>query len=162
MRVEQVDPARTRALRQAVLRPNLTVDDPLPGDDLADAVHLAAVDDDGTVVGTCFIFPAPCPWRPADRPSWRLRQMATDSARRGGGIGAAMLDAAVAYIAAHGGGILWLEARERAVSLYARGGLVGDGGIFLDADQSIPHQRMWRRVEISQPRQLSGAPDSST
>lgn len=161
MRVEPVDAARTRALRRAVLRPNLKPDDPLPGDDIGDAVHLAALDDDGTVSGTCFIYLAPCPWRPDDRPSWRLRSMATAPERRGNGIGAAMLDAAIGYIAAHGGGVLWLQARERAVSLYARGGLVGESGIFLDADQSIPHLRMWRRVEAAPPSQLSGAPDSS-
>jgi GNAT superfamily N-acetyltransferase len=93
MRVEVVDPERTRQLRRAVLHPNLAPDDPLPGVELADAVHIAALDDDGTVLGTCFIFPAPCPWRPNDRPSWRLRQMATKPSRRGSGLGAAMLQA---------------------------------------------------------------------
>ncbi len=156
MRVEAVDPARTRQLRRAVLRPNLAADDPLPGDDLTGAVHLAAIEGEA-VIGTCFIYPAQCPWRPADQPSWRLRQMATAPEHRGGGAGAAMLDGAIGYIAEHGGGTLWLEARERAVSLYARHGLEREGGIFVHAEHTIPHQRMWRQIK-GEPR---AAPTSS-
>ena len=157
MRVDVVDSARTRSLRRAVLRPYLGDDDPLPGDDLADTVHFAVLDETDAVVGTCFVYPAPCPWRPAERPSWRLRSMATTPHRRGSGVGGAMLARAIEYIAAHGGGLLWLEAREKAVPLYARHGLVGEGGIFVHEEQSIPHLRMWRHVQ----REPIGAPDSS-
>jgi GNAT superfamily N-acetyltransferase len=146
MRVEVADQARTRELRRAVLRPNLGADDPLPGDELANAVHIAATDGE-TVVGTCFVHPAPCPWRPGESPSWRLRQMATAPDRRGAGIGAAVLAAAIDVVAARGGGTFWLEARERAVPLYARHGFEAEGGIFTDEWHPTPHQRMWRHVD---------------
>lgn len=77
MRIGIVDEAQTRELRRSVLRPNLPSGTPLPGDELADVVHLAATGEDGTVLCTCFVYPDPCPWRP-DRPgSWHLRQLAT-------------------------------------------------------------------------------------
>jgi GNAT superfamily N-acetyltransferase len=146
VRVEVVDQARTRDLRRAVLRPNLGVDDPLPGDELADAIHIAALDGD-TVIGTCFVYPAPCPWRPGEHPSWRLRQMATAPERRRAGIGSAVVAAAIEAVAASGGGTLWLEAREPAVPLYARHGFVREGAIYVDEQHPTPHQRMWQPVK---------------
>ena len=116
MRVEVVGQARTRDLRRSVLRPNLSADDPLPGDDLEDAIHIAALDGD-TVVGTCFVYPTSCPWRPGERPSWRLRQMATAPDRRRTGIGSAVVAGAIEIVAARGGGTFWLEAREPAAAV---------------------------------------------
>ena len=151
MRVEVVDPALTTELRRSVLRPQLAVGEPLPGDDLSDAVHFAAIDDDGTVVSTCFVFTDPCPWRPADRPVWHLRQMATLPARRGTGVGSLVIAALLDHVAAHGGGLLWCNARERAVPFYERAGLIGEGAIFTDGLHSIPHLRMWRTVAATTP-----------
>ena len=145
MRVEVVGQARTRDLRRSVLRPNLSADDPLPGDDLEDAIHIAALDGD-TVVGTCFVYPTPCPWRPCERPSWRLRQMATAPDLRRTGIGSAVVAGSIEIVAARGGGTFWLEAREPAVPLYARHGFVREGPIYIDEQHLTPHQRMWRRV----------------
>ena len=147
VRVEVVDQARTRELRRAVLRPNLGVDDPLPGDEIADAIpiHIAALDDD-TVIGTCFVYPAPCPWRPGEHPSWRLRQMATAPERRRAGIGSAVVAAAIEAVSASGGGTFWLEAREPAVPLYARHGFMREGPIYVDEQHPTPHQRMWQLV----------------
>ncbi len=76
MRAGVISAAESRALRRAVLRPHLPADAPLPGDDLPDGVHVGAIDDEGVVVGTCFVYPDACPWRPG-RPAWHLRQMAT-------------------------------------------------------------------------------------
>jgi len=98
--VEVVEEWRTRDLRRAVLRPNLPPDVPLPGDGLADGVHLAAVDDDGIVLGTCFVYPHGCPWQPDRVAAWHLRQMATAEGHRGLGIGGAVLEAAAAYVLA--------------------------------------------------------------
>ena len=150
MRVEAVDGARTRELRREVLRPHLRARDPLPGDDLPGAVHIAALDGD-TVVGTCFVFPSPCPWRPDAEGSWRLRQMATVPSRRGTGVGADVLVGAIDAVAKHGGALLWLEARERAVSLYARYGFLREGGIYTDERHRIRHQNMWRPIEARSP-----------
>ena len=142
MVVEVVEGARTRELRRAVLRPHLSLTDALPGDELTDVVHLAALDEDD-VVGTCFIYREPCPWRPG--PGWRLRSMATAETRQGTGIGAAVLAGAVGYVAEHGGGALWLHAREVAVSFYARHELLLHGEPYVE--NNLPHRHMWRAVE---------------
>ncbi|MFN2519148.1 MAG: GNAT family N-acetyltransferase, partial [Jatrophihabitantaceae bacterium] len=154
MIVAIVDERRTRELRRVVLRPHLRPDDPLPGDELADGVHFGAVDDVGTVLGTCFVYRDPCPWQPARSGAWRLRQMATAEAQRGRGIGRAVLETASAYVAAQGGLLLWCNARERAVPFYRHHGFAAYGDLFIDGHHVIPHQRMWR--------ELGGRPGPST
>jgi GNAT superfamily N-acetyltransferase len=140
-----VDPAGTRELRRSVLRPHLPPDAPLPGDDLADAVHLGVVVAD-KVVSTCFVFPEPCPWRPALLPAWHLRQMATAPEFRGRGLGGAVLAAALCYASEQGGRLLWANVREPAIGFYRRHGLAGDGEIFTDEHHPTPHLRMWREL----------------
>jgi GNAT superfamily N-acetyltransferase len=123
-----------------------------PGDDDRGLVHFAALDDAGTVVSTCYIYPDPCPWQPTEPTepaapaAWHLRQMATADGHRGQGAGAAVLDAVIAHITGEGGGILWCNARERAVPFYRRGGFIGEGAIFTDERHQIPHLKMWRTV----------------
>ena len=148
MNIEVVDQARTRELRRAVLRPHLTLDDVLPGDEIPDAIHIAALDGD-EAIGTCFIYPQPCPWRTG--PAWRLRQMATAESRQGTGVGSAVLSGAIEYVAEHGGATLWLHAREAAVAFYARHELVIHGAPFVENE--LPHRAMWRPVD-----NLSAAP----
>lgn len=146
MNVEVVDEARTRALRRAVLRPNLAPDAPLPGDELTTGVHLGALDDDGTVLGTCYVYPDPCPWLPSRDAAWHLRQMATAEGHRGRGIGSAVLEAAVGYVADRGAHLLWCNAREPAVPFYQRHGFATHGPVFTDERHPIPHRRMWREL----------------
>ncbi len=141
-----IDAGAGRELRRAVLRPQLAPGQPLPGDDLAGAVHLGTVDDDGTVTCTCFVYPDPCPWRPGDQPAWHLRQMATLPERRGTGLGAAVVTAALAFVGQAGARLLWCNARETAVGFYARLGFRGHGEVFTDAGHPIPHLRMWREL----------------
>ena len=146
IRVEVVDEARTRELRRVVLRPDRPADARLPGDDLADAVHLAAVDDDGVVLGTCFVYPEPCPWRPEESGAWHLRQMATAEGHRNQGVGGAVLEGALAYVGAQGGQLLWCNARESAAGFYRRHGLATYGSVFTDERHTVPHLRMWREL----------------
>lgn len=140
--VEVVDPSRTRALRRDVLRPDHGPDDPIPGDDLPDAVHIGALDFAHVVLGTCFVVPAPCPW-PVDRPPphWRLRSMATAPDQRGRGIGAALLGAAADYVRGAAGTLLWCHARDVAVGFYAARGWHAEGELF--TAHGLPHRRMW-------------------
>jgi hypothetical protein len=140
--VEVVDQARTRELRRAVLRPHLSLDDVLPGDEVPNAIHIAALDGD-EAIGACFIYPEPCPWRSG--PACRLRSMATAESRQGTGVGSAVLAGAVSYIAEHGGGTLWLHARQAAVPFYARNELRVHGEPFVEYD--LPHREMWRPVD---------------
>ena len=144
VRVEVVDGARTRKLRRAVLRPHLPSDAPLPGDELTVGVHLAALHDDGTVIGTCFLYPDPCPWLPERGGAWRLRQMATADGHRGRGVGGAVVRAAIAQATAHGAPLLWCNAREPAVAFYRRHGFGTHGGGFIEHE--MPHRHMWREL----------------
>lgn len=146
MRVEVVDEARTRELRRAVLRPNLARGAPLPGDELSGGVHLGAVEDDGTILGTCFVYPDPCPWQPERGGAWHLRQMATAEGHRCRGIGGAVVEAAIEYLTGPGAQLLWCNAREPAVAFYRAHGFRTHGGIFTDERHVIPHQRMWREL----------------
>jgi predicted GNAT family N-acyltransferase len=154
IRVEAVAGSLTSELRRAVLRPAWAVGAAMPGDDRSDAVHLAALTDNGSVVGACVLFPRACDARPDETAAWQLRGMATAEHLRGRGIGAAVLDEAARQVRDRGGRLLWCEARERAIAFYARHGFVGDGEIYLNRETGIPHQRMWR--------ELFDAPASST
>jgi GNAT superfamily N-acetyltransferase len=125
-----------------VLRPALGPDDPLPGDDIPEAVHIAALDDFHVVLGTCFVYPAPWPW-PGELPSpqWRLRSMATAPDERGRGIGQAVLLGAHDYVDGAGGRLLWCHARDTAVGFYTANGWLTEGDPFVE--HGLPHRRMW-------------------
>lgn len=148
-----VNPERTRELRRSVLRPTLSIHDQLPGDERSDTVHLGAVDEYGTALCACFVYPDPCPWLPERDGAWHLRQMATDPAHRGEGLGAAVITATIEHVRGVGGALLWCHARETATGFYARLGFVPHGPVFTDERHTIPHQSMWR--------ELSGPPTAS-
>lgn len=138
MQVRIADAATTRELRRAVLRPSWAPGTPLAGDGEPAAIHLAAVDDDGTVVGACVLL---------DRGGeWQLRGMATTPERRGQGIGAAVLAAALELVAERGGRQLWCNARTGARDFYARHGFTVDGDEFVQAETGLPHVRMYRTI----------------
>jgi GNAT superfamily N-acetyltransferase len=145
--VELIDGWRSRELRRSVLRPDEPKGALLPGDDLSGAVHFGALDPGRDVISTCFIYPAPCPWRPDDQPAWHLRQMATLPERRGTGAGSDVLQAVVDYLSRDGGATLWCNARVRAVPFYERNGFAGEGELFIDERHTVAHLRMWRRVD---------------
>jgi GNAT superfamily N-acetyltransferase len=156
-RVTTVDPVRTRELRRTVLRPSLAAGEPLPGDDLPDAVHIAAFATGVATepLSTCFIFRDACPSLPAARNPWHLRQMATDPGHRGGGAGSAVMAGVFAYLrgvdsggeASGGAGdVLWCNARVSAAGFYRRMGFHTVGSEFIDSEHPIPHLRMWREV----------------
>jgi GNAT superfamily N-acetyltransferase len=151
MIVGVVDAADTRELRRSVLRPHFGPEDPLPGDELppdldaGGAVHFGAMDEDGTVVATCFGYRDPCPWAP-DLPAWHLRQMATRPERRGEGWGGRVTSVLLEHARRDGAALVWCNARAEAVPFYARQGFEPYGEIFTDEQHTIPHQRMWRRL----------------
>jgi GNAT superfamily N-acetyltransferase len=143
IRFEWVGAEVTWPLRQRVLRPHLTVRDvSFPGDDAPDSAHVVAVLPDGTVVGTASVMREAAPWGAA---GWRLRGMATDEAVRGRGIGSRLLAAVIDHVRAHGGGLLWCNARVPAVGLYERGGLCTRGEVW-EEPRIGPHIVMWRLV----------------
>jgi predicted GNAT family N-acyltransferase len=127
-RIERVSWNDTRPLRHRVLRPHQRLEEVgLPGDDKADSGHFAAFDDLGEIIATGVVIREAPPWSPDLAPAWRLRGMATAEGRRGEGIGRAVLDAAVAHVADHGGGLLWCTARLPAVEFYRHAGFETQG-----------------------------------
>ncbi|HVI18861.1 MAG TPA: GNAT family N-acetyltransferase [Gaiellales bacterium] len=136
----------TRELRRAVLRPSWPPESPMHGDENTDALHLAALADDGEVIGTCLILPRAFPPRPEVSRAWQLRGMATAPTWRGRGVGAAVLAAAVEQARRRAGELLWCDARTTAVPFYRKHGFAAEGAEFLHAESGILHYRMWRMI----------------
>ena len=144
MIVGAVSGAVTRELRRQVLRPSWPPGSAMHGDDDPAAVHIAAMEDDGVVVGACLLLERRYPNRPDGPGCWQLRGMATADGHRGHGVGAAVLGAALAELAARAATLVWCEARVSAVDFYARHGFVPDSDVYAHAETRIPHQLMYR------------------
>jgi len=114
VQVREVPLARTRALRQAVLRPHERVED-MAAHEPAGAFAVGAFDGEA-LVAVGFIA------ADGEPGAWRVRAMATEPHARGGGAGRAVLDALVAHARAHGGSRVWCNARVGARSFYERAG----------------------------------------
>ena len=144
--VERVPPAVTFALRHRVLRagqPASAVR--LPADEHPDTAAFAARTPEGVVVGTAIVTPEACPWAPERPHAWRLRGMATAEGHRSAGIGARLLDAALAQVVAEGGALVWCNARTPARRFYERAGFAAHGDEWVDPEIG-PHIAMGREV----------------
>ena len=118
--VERIPVAASYPLRQAVLRPHQTIDEvAAPVDDDPESATFGVIDrSTGSVVGTATVLRAEAPMAKdgadftadgaggdaAGAPAWRLRYMATRDDLRGQGLGSHALEAALAHVAAEGGG----------------------------------------------------------
>ena len=125
--VARVDAAATHDLRSRILRQGGD-DFVFPDDDERVTVHLAAVDDDGRVVGVASLY------RRDD--GWQLRGMAVDDDLQGTGVGRALLEAVHERFR---GEHLWANCRDTAVGFYERMGwrIVGEGYELV----GVPHHR---------------------
>jgi len=150
LNIEVVDGVTTRELRRAVLRPGWPAGSPMHGDDNPDAVHLAAKDDAGQVIGAALVLPRSYPLRPSIPRAWQLRGMATAVEHRGQGIGTHLVAAAIEQVRRRDGRLIWCDARTSAVSFYAQHGFTAEGEQFRQAETGIPHYRMWRMLEPGQ------------
>jgi GNAT superfamily N-acetyltransferase len=130
-RVEITEAATTVDLRRRVLRPGLAADVAMPGDEIRDAVHVAAFVGE-LPVSACLVYPEPCPWCEgvAARAAWRLRSMASDPARRRLGAGRAVLAAAERVAADAAAPVVWCYARDSAVGFYRAAGWLSHGELF--------------------------------
>jgi GNAT superfamily N-acetyltransferase len=140
--VRPIDPALSRELRRAVLRPKLPAGAEMPGDVRPGVVHLGAFDGP-QLVSACLIYPEECPWL-VGRTAWRLRSMATEPDARCSGAGSAILAAAARIVSDVGAQILWCLARDTAVGFYERNGFSSIGDLF--AYGELTHLKMWRVV----------------
>lgn len=140
--VEQVQAPVILPLRAQVLRPGLMIDEArYVQDDDPDALHLAACDELGHVVGCSTWFPEP--WQ--GQPAWRLRGMATTAGARGTGVGGLLLSVGLARAQAGGARYAWANARTVALGFYRRYGFETVGEEFWSA-QAIAHFLIWRQL----------------
>lgn len=136
--VRRVGVEQVRPLRHAVLRADRPVEHSVYAED-DHAVHVAAFDADGHVVGCATVFAAAY----ADDPSaWRLRGMAVEAGLRGSGVGTLVLDAAEQAAREAGARLMWCNARATAIGFYAGRGWYGEGEEFVT--EGILHLRMVR------------------
>jgi GNAT superfamily N-acetyltransferase len=155
--VELVDAQVVRPLRRAVLRPQFPAQQSeYPADDDPESAHVAIrwaaplvethTDSPGAgVVAVGTVLRAPPPWEPRRVDGWRVRGMATRPDARGQGLGGLVLHTLLDHVAAHGGGLVWCNARVPALGLYGRAGFVARGEVF-DMPGIGPHMCMWRTV----------------
>ncbi len=140
--VRRVDACVVLALRAQVLRPGLPLEEArYARDHDPAAVHLAACDERGHVVGCSTWFPEE--WQ--GRPAWRLRGMATSPAVRGSGVGGRLLTEGLAQAASSGAEFAWANARTVALGFYRRYGFETLGEEFL-TPQDIAHFVIWRSL----------------
>ncbi len=140
--VHQVDAGVVLPLRAAILRPGLALEEAdYAQDSDPAALHLAACDELGHVVGCSTWFPEP--WE--GRRAWRLRGMATSPAVRGSGVGGYLLEAGLAEALSGGAEYAWANARTVALGFYRRYGFQPVGEEYLGA-LDIPHFVIWRAL----------------
>jgi len=163
--VELVASEVVRPLRRAVLRPGRpTHESAYPGEGDPLAAHAVARSlDDGAVLSVGTVVPEAPPWLPGTAPAWRpggtapawrpggtapawrIRGMATTPPQRGQGLGTLVLGALLGHVAAHGGGLVWCNARIGARTFYERAGFEARGDVF-ELPGIGPHAAMWRTV----------------
>lgn len=98
-------------------------------DDDAGAIHLLAVDADGTPIGCARLLP-----------DGHIGRMAVLQAWRGRGVGKALLQRALELARAEGHASVRLSAQTHAAGFYRRHGFIAEGDGYLEA--GIPHLAM--------------------
>jgi predicted GNAT family N-acyltransferase len=140
--IRTISAAATRPMRREVLRPGQRLEDlAYPGDDDADTRHFGAFLGE-RIVGIASIYRRPRPGG-NDPFDWQLRGMASAADRRGTGVGALLLLAALDHAAAAGGRHCWCHARVAAAGFYRRYGFAALGEVYEIAGIG-PHLLMLR------------------
>jgi GNAT superfamily N-acetyltransferase len=121
-------PVETRALRHAVLRPHLTIEE-VAAEETDAAPGLGVFDDEGRCLA-CAGVRQEAPPGEDDPGAWRLRGMASDPEVRGAGYGSRALRAAEEHVRASGGTSMWCNARVTAQGFYERHGWTPVGEVF--------------------------------
>lgn len=143
-RVQPITAAEVRQLRHAVLRPFEAPEQiRYHGDEDPDTLHAGAFLGARLAgIATVCREPMPAGREPA---AWRLRGMATLPEARGLGLGRQLLEACFAHIRAHGGTLLWCNARVNALGFYEHLGFIAEGEEF-EIVPIGPHYVMTRRL----------------
>jgi len=147
--IVRVTAEETYPLRQQVLRPHQSIAEVgFPGEDDPATAHFAQRDQgdqrdgDGQIVGIVTVLRQDPDPPITDATWWRLRGMATAVDQRGQGVGMALVQAALAHVAAEHGTGLWCNARRSAVGFYCKAGFVTTGQEWEEPGLG-PHIRMW-------------------
>jgi predicted GNAT family N-acyltransferase len=120
-------------LRQRVLRLPLGLD--IRNDDLeADEDQIIFIAEENNIVKGCVLL------QQYDAETFKLRQMAVDTAEQGKGIGAELVSAADIYAVNMGKSKIILHARDTAIPFYEKLGYEVTGDVFLEV--GIPHHKM--------------------
>lgn len=135
--VRRADVAEIMPLRHAVLRPGYPPEASRYAED-GHAVHLSGWQGE-TLLACATVFPDPWPGPPPSPGAWRLRGMAVAPDRQGTGVGAQVLQAAVAAAREAGAPLMWANARSTALGFYLRYGWQVAGPEFLASDTGLPH-----------------------
>jgi ribosomal protein S18 acetylase RimI-like enzyme len=135
--IRQIPLERTRALRQRVLRPHMTLEQ-LARHEGPDAYAVGAFMGDA-LVAVGFVAPDV-----SDPGSWRVGGMAAAPDWRGRGAGTRLLHALVGHATERGATRIWCNARLPARSLYERAGFEVISKEF-DVPEIGPHLVMERR-----------------
>jgi GNAT superfamily N-acetyltransferase len=142
--VRPIAAAETRWLRHTLLRPHQAPDTLVyPGDDAPDSLHVGTFLN-GQLVGIASVTHHPFPGAPGGA-GWQLRGIATLPEVRGRGYGAALVQACLEHVSAHGGAILWCNGRTAAQSFYEAMGFQIWGEEF-ETPHTGPHYVFWREV----------------
>ncbi len=142
--VRPIAAADTHPLRLAVLRDN----SPMAvlvfeGDDEPTTFHLGAFHGE-ELVGIATFIHRPCSNTPDATRTVQLRGMAVSTTLQSGGVGGALLQAAMARLRDDGVDVLWANARDAALGFYqGRLGMTVGDDAFVDATTGLSHHRVW-------------------
>lgn len=138
--ISRVSASEVYPIRQQVLRPDHPPEAAVfPGDELESTYHLG-IYEEGSLVGIASLYQEGPEGYGLDH-AWRLRGMAVLPEHHGHGLGSKLLQACMAYAAAHGGEQLWCNARTKTRPFYEQLGLNIEGDAF-EIPGVGPHYRM--------------------
>lgn len=146
-RVGRMEAEQTYGLRGEVLRSGRVKEVRIDGDDDPFTLHIGAVGSNGALLGTSSYYRRPMPGA-SEEPAVQLRMMAVAPSVQGRGVGGAILEHAIAELAARGDRLLWANARDSALRFYlAHGFEVVEGSQFVHDETGLPHTVVKRRIE---------------
>jgi GNAT superfamily N-acetyltransferase len=142
--VRPIRAADTHPLRRSVLRDNSTTAVLVfDGDDDPTTFHLGAFEGE-VLVGIATFIARPCSNRPDAKRAVQLRGMAVSPTLQSGGVGGALLRAAIDRLRDDGVDVLWANARDAALGFYqGRLGMTVGDDAFVDATTGLAHHRVW-------------------
>jgi ribosomal-protein-alanine N-acetyltransferase len=145
LRVSQISPEQTKALRHLVLWPHIekSEDCVIDIDTREDAIHLATFDGERIVsIGSLFQMDSA---KIDFKQQYRLRAMATHPDYRGMNAGRILVEYALDHLNTRGVQVLWCDAREIAVGFYESIGFEKLPEKY-DIPKIGPHYFMWKVI----------------